>query len=467
MIKALADIPSRWEAEGWWESPPSRGAKNVKKIYTGEENAQAPVTILSRSNPTATIAKGLFMAHVLLTFLGRVPQDQGSYRATVYDFGDGQPEQPTAFFGWPLQRRLHPEKLVILGTAGSMWEHLFEGDLAFGDAEQGARDALYEAVEQKQVTPSHLAPLAPLLSKRLGCEVVLDLIPYCRDSAEQVQLLDIMASHVHEGDRVDLDVTHGFRHLPMVALLSALQLETMRGAAVANIWYGAYDPDTGDAPVYKLSGLLKIAEWLQALHTYDKDGDYGVFAALIGSTAPVLAAYLCEAAFHEQVNNIGRARGPLRKFREALSDSASDPLLQLFAGELMQRTAWVDNRSLAERQYELAQHFLAYGDYLRAAVLGFESLVTHLVQKAPGQLDPMNHDHRDHVKRKWDEEMRKPRVRRNKTGQAYLDLRELRNVLAHGSRSKFGVIQEAISSEDKLREALGHAIRLAHEGARG
>ena len=30
--EALADIRSRWEAEGWWESP-SRGAKNVKKIY--------------------------------------------------------------------------------------------------------------------------------------------------------------------------------------------------------------------------------------------------------------------------------------------------------------------------------------------------------------------------------------------------------------------------------------------------
>ena len=37
--EALADIRSRWEAEGWWESPPGRGAKNVKKIYAGEDGA--------------------------------------------------------------------------------------------------------------------------------------------------------------------------------------------------------------------------------------------------------------------------------------------------------------------------------------------------------------------------------------------------------------------------------------------
>jgi len=406
------------------------------------------------------------MAHVMLTFLGRVPKDQGGYRKTPYDFGDMVQEAPTAFFGWPLQRRLAPDKLVILGTSGSMWDHLFEGDLPFGDAEQSARDALYEAVDEKRVTPSHLEPLEPLLSGRLGCEVILDLIPYCRDATEQVQLLEIMASHVGQGDRVDLDVTHGFRHLPMVALLSALQLQTMRQAEVAGIWYGSFDPDTQEAPVYNLSGLLHIAEWLQALHTYDKDGDYSVFSPLIQTSAPALAEHLRQAAFYEQVNNIGQARAPLRKFRQALATTVQDPLLQLFADELRQRTAWVENRTLAERQYELAQHFLEYGDFLRAAILGFESLLTRLVQDAPTQLDPMNHAHREQIKKQWDADMRKPRQKRNATEQAYLDLRELRNALAHGSRSHFGEIQEALSSEERLRSTLHQAIELAHAGAK-
>lgn len=34
--EALADIRDRWEAEGWWDSPPGRSAKRAKAIYTGE-----------------------------------------------------------------------------------------------------------------------------------------------------------------------------------------------------------------------------------------------------------------------------------------------------------------------------------------------------------------------------------------------------------------------------------------------
>ncbi|MBK1645227.1 TIGR02221 family CRISPR-associated protein [Thiocapsa imhoffii] len=404
------------------------------------------------------------MSHVLLTFLGRVQKEQGSYRTTVYDFGDGPQEAPTAFFGWPLQRRLQPDRLVILGTAGSMWEHLFEGDLEFGDAEQDARDALYEAVDRKLVTASHLEPLAPLLSERLGCEVVLDLIPYCRDEAEQVRLLEIMASHVARGDRVDLDVTHGFRHLPMVALLSALQLQILRQAEVNGIWYGSYDPDTKEAPVYRLGGLLQIAGWLQALHTYDKDGDYSVFCDLLATTASVSSESLRQAAFHEKTNNIGQARAPLRKFRQGFEAVHPDPLLQLFADELRSRTAWVDQQSLTERQYELALHFLEHGDYLRAAILGFESLITRLVQASPQSLQPLNHTHRDGIKREWDEAIRRQGQQRTETQKAYLDLREIRNALAHGSLSSFGHIQSALASEANLSEALRKAIALAHQG---
>jgi hypothetical protein len=68
----------------------------------------------------------------------------------------------------------------------------------------------------------------------------------------------------------------------MLAVLAALHLQVVRRARIGGIWYGAFDPDTDEAPVHNLVGLLRIASWLQALHTYDKDGDYGVFAPLLG-----------------------------------------------------------------------------------------------------------------------------------------------------------------------------------------
>jgi CRISPR-associated DxTHG motif protein len=315
------------------------------------------------------------------------------------------------------------------------------------------------------VSAEHLAPWEPILRERLGCEIHLDLIPYARDSREQVELLRVMAEHVAAGDQVHLDVTHGFRHLPMLAILAALHLRSVRAAAIAGIWYGAWDPDTGEAPVHDLSGLLQIADWLQALHTYDKDGDYSVFCDLLATTASASSESLRQAAFHEKTNHVGQARAPLRKFRQGFEAAPADPLLQLFADELRSRTAWVDQQSLTERQYELALHFLEHGDYLRAAILGFESLITRLVQASPQSLQPLNQTHRDGIKRDWDEAIRRQGQQRSETQQAYLDLREIRNALAHGSLSSFGHIQTALASEVNLNQALRKAIALAHQGA--
>lgn len=47
---------------------------------------------------------------------------------------------------------------------------------------------------------------------------------------------------------MSLDITHGFRYLPMLALLSVMHLRVVRAVQIQGIYYGAYDPDTGAAP---------------------------------------------------------------------------------------------------------------------------------------------------------------------------------------------------------------------------
>ena len=131
----------------------------------------------------------------LVTFLGRVAKENNTnhtYRKTSYQFAEDDSTEEVAFFGWALQRRLNPGKLIILGTAGSMWDHLFEGDIDIEDAIT-RREALEQAVSEKAVTKSMLDALAPVLSKALNCEVRLVLIPYCRSDEEQSELLRIMA----------------------------------------------------------------------------------------------------------------------------------------------------------------------------------------------------------------------------------------------------------------------------------
>ncbi len=388
------------------------------------------------------------MTHTLITFLGRSQKGTDGYRTACYDFGEKKPCEPVAFFGWTLQRRLTPDRLVILGTAGSMWDHLTEGDLDFGANAEEERLALADRVERQQVTGEDLRPLEPLLAERLGCEVRLRLIPYCRDEAEQIGLLRILADQVEPGDTIDLDITHGFRHLPMLGLLSALHLRKVRGARIAHIWYGACDPDSGTASVHDLSGLLRIGDWIEALSVYEHSGDYGLFGRLIGGEIGTL---LTEAGFLETVNRIGQARSRLRQALK-LIDEQQDPALILFRDELRRRIGWAEGDNYYLRQRQLACEYLHRGRYLDAILSGWEAFTTLLQREAGGNLDPDNHDHREMVRKRFDSEERNRRPRPR--WEAFDSLRRLRNAVAHGSQPKGSEVQRALGSAEAMKELL-------------
>lgn len=377
------------------------------------------------------------MSIVLLTFLGRVAKPEGTYRTTRYDF-NGKKTVPVAFFGWPLAEHLRPDRVVVLGTSGSMWDHLLERDLDFGSEAEDLRLSLIEVVESKDVRQEHLDKMEPLITERLGRAVRLRLIPYCRTDAEQVELLRILSEQVATRDRVHLDVTHGFRTLPMLGLLAALFLRHVHKAAIDGIWYGAYDPDTNQAPVQNVKGLLHIADWLQALTTYDKDADYGVFAPLLGSAGEQLA----RAAFFERISNPVKAREALRGW-ESRADRfpASDPAADLFRQELERRIAWIRRPDRAAWERTLAWRYLESGDYVRAALYGLEAVISAEVAEGNGDIGDFSQ-----------REATKEGLKHDKEG--FRRLNDLRNALAHGLRPRDDRIEQLLRDQSTLRTTL-------------
>ena len=376
------------------------------------------------------------MATILFSFLGRVPKDQNGYRTTRYDFGDGVLTEPVAFFGWPLTDRLHPDRLVILGTNGSMWDHLFETDQNFGVQYEDERLKLIEATANQAVEADHLAPLEQLLEKQLGCEVKLGLIPYCRDESEQVEILRMLSDYVAAGDCVHIDITHGFRTLPMLSVLAALYLRRVRGAEIAGIWYGFYDPDTKKAPVHDLDGLLHIADWLEALAIFDRTGDYGDAARMTGSAGVLLR----RAAFFERTSNPFKAREALTGWYNLPDRIPRDAAAELFVGDLDRRVDWRRGADRGEWERELARTYLEKCDYLRAAIYGLEAVIT--ARALTSQADTQDHEDRSKLR----EELRE--------NPAFRELGKLRNALAHGQRSPNRTVQRAMDDESRLRQSL-------------
>jgi CRISPR-associated DxTHG motif protein len=212
------------------------------------------------------------------------------------------------------------------------------------------------------------------LSRHLGCDVRLVLIPYARSGPEQVELLRVIAQQVESGDRVHMDITHGYRHLPMLILLAALHLRTIKGSRVEGIWYGSYDQDEQSAAVHDLQGVMRIASWIDALSVYNHTSDYSVFSGLIGGEA---GGHLANAAFFESINRIGQARGEARKARRLIeAQNGSDPAERLFRNELLRRLEWAEQNNFYRRQRELALEYLEHGRYLESALVGYEAFIT-------------------------------------------------------------------------------------------
>lgn len=392
------------------------------------------------------------MTHTLISFLGRGNPDRGKrYRKATYEFGAGQ-QQTTEFFGLGLTHQIRPNRLLILGTTGSMWDVLLFS-LSLGQEHDEALLVLTESADADRTTQEELDGLTAVVSERLGLPVTLRLIPYGRDTGEQVEILQRMALDLAEGDAVTLDVTHGLRHLPMLAQMSALYLRRVKSVEVRGLYYGALDMTRdGLTPVMNLRGLLDIADWTGAVQSFDKDGDYGVFASLMQAQSPAAASLLRESAFYERITRPGQARGKLRDLDDLLDRQPLTGIGSLFAPTLRVRLSWHREDRLYLRQQALARLYLDHGDFLRAVLLGFEAFITWLMQQQ-GMNNPDHWTQRENVKQEY-EARNKAIHPRSDEYRRYCLLRDLRNHLAHGNTSPQTEIQKALASAAQLRAFL-------------
>ncbi len=368
--------------------------------------------------------------HTLVSFLGRGRADaKTGYRQATYRFPDGRTDA-TAYFGLALARHLAPDRLVLLGTAGSMWDVLVENLPGIGGEDDALRLALMDAVAAQRVDQPLLDHVAPLVERALGRPVQLLCIPFGRDAAEQRAILDAIAQAAPNG-QVSLDLTHGFRHLPMLGLLSAFVLDGL-GRQVAGLYYGAIDMSADDiAPVLRLDGLIAVQRWVDALASFEASGDYGLFAPLLERDGvPVdKARCLQEAAFFERTLNVSDAARKLNSFLPIL-DAPLPGASGLFQKRLKERLAWVREGDLAAQQRKLAFEYLKRGDYVRAVIFGYEGLLTRLCREQAR--DPLDFAERKQVAEEFGRELRAGEHADGKRD-AFRTLSYLRNALAHGT----------------------------------
>jgi CRISPR-associated Csx2 family protein len=380
----------------------------------------------------------------LISFLGKNKADtQTGYRKANYCF---EPDfsRAVSFFGLALLDYAKPDRLILAGTAGSMWDVFFEHQ----HTDDEATLALMDAVEREAVTTQMLAIHEQPLSEKLGIPVQCLLISYARDEAEQTTILSDLADHLAPGEKVILDVTHGFRHLPMLALVAARYLARVRQVQVQEVYYGALemtDPASKQTPVLRLSAMLQMLDWIDALAVYESSGNYGIFAPLLQQDGmqPDRANLLAQAAYFERNGNPVQAKQSLSGAHNHVRDHQG-PLGQLFKTTLTEHIGWFRQGSRADWELALADRYLARQDYLRAITYLCEAYISRATERLGGNVNQF--EDRDRAFKEAD-----------KNQDVWL-LKHLRNAMTHGVRTDNRDAKPLLQDQKALDTKL-HSLR--------
>ena len=200
------------------------------------------------------------------------------------------------------------------------------------------------------------------------------------------------------------------------------------------LWYGALDMTdrgSGITPVLKLDGLDGVRRWVDSLNRFDGSGDYGVFAPLLirDGMRENIAECLERAAFHERTLNLSSAAQQIRMILPIL-DEPLQGASELFREQLSSRLAWARQDDLAEHQRQLAFEYLKRRDFIRAAMFGWEALVTRECSERQYNISDFG------CRRQAIEDLEAEINEGQHMGerqQAFSSLRKIRNALAHGN----------------------------------
>jgi len=214
----------------------------------------------------------------LITFLGITSYDEIEYRWNDLSYKTKFVQE--AFVHW-----LKPEATCVLLT-------------------EKARAGQWQDLHQKLQGHTHT--------------VEID-IPDGKNEAELWEIFEAISEVVQEGDEIAFDITHGFRSLPMIALLTIAYLKQVKGVKVQHVVYGVYERDNPMAPILDLTPFADLLEWLVAAKMFTATGDSSELGRLIQEVQN--DAYRNRGAYGE---NLPRA---LKNFGMALEEVSNDLLL--------------------------------------------------------------------------------------------------------------------------------------------
>ena len=396
------------------------------------------------------------MARVLITPLGVGDTDSDvykrQYRTAEYKFEGDAEKIKSPFIISVLTKKLKVDKVIVIGTAKSMWEKLYEyyaKEIKEFDEEYWAdigekvgksRYDYYALSENdlkkvEEVIDKYLKRINPNATGGSKCKI----IKYGINKDEIWENFDLfmrLIDEINDGDEIYLDITHSFRSIPLFMYVMLEFMRYFKNVKLKGIFYGMLDviKELGHAPVVDLSPIFEVSEWIRGMYEFTTYGNGYLISKLLESEDKEIAEKLQKISIYIDANYLKELREEMKNLKPLLNNKKNEgKFLKYFIPELEKfSNEFINLKSNFEFQLFMAKQNFKNKKYSSGYLCLTDSIFWKLCELYG---IPPNYENRDTMKRIM-YNLDIPPFKDIR--EVYGKLREIRNKIAHADVSKVG-----------------------------
>lgn len=228
------------------------------------------------------------MSKVLISFLGTGRLKDRNSPARYYDaskYRIDNKDYDCSFVSVALKQHFGIDKLLLVGTARSMWEEVYR---VYSNQEDDIWMDIGTECSQKNSNSELSIPHKEAIEQAMGNGSKVVLVKYGINSEEIKENSEIilgLEASLNKGDELFVDISHSFRSLPLfiMNLLIYLRDVSLKKITISGIFYGMQEASHqfGYTPVVNLNEVLNVNSWISGAYSFMEFGNAYKIASLL------------------------------------------------------------------------------------------------------------------------------------------------------------------------------------------
>jgi len=322
------------------------------------------------------------------------PRYEREYKTVKYSLEGKIYETP--FVSEALMKHYKVDKIILIGTMGSMWDTLYQ---YYAEQKQEFNEDVYFELCDRVDSSNHTTPLTmdwqQSIKKVMPVECDIILTPYGINEVELMQnftTIFSIAETLEKDCSIILDITHGFRSQAMYNFLIASYISDLRpDVKIEHITYGMLEllKELKECPIVDLNVMMRLMKFIKGAYELKEYGNGFLLADLLNDelrtvthsevqkklvnfTKTVNLGYMLQIKeVIEQIKGIEKSINQLEGFYKTMLPNVLGDFVKRFKKA---------NREW-QYQFEMAKWFEEQKRYGQAYIALGEAIVTYYCEK--------------------------------------------------------------------------------------